>query len=109
MAGNGEKMNKVTISSKPKKLIINRKGLKVVRLTLSTGESIPEHSTNADLVVVVTKGDCLFYINKSPRYITQGDVLELTPGILHAIDARSNLELIVIHMQLKLDEVRMAS
>lgn len=97
-------MNNTAISSKPKKLLINRKGLKVVRLTLSAGESIPEHSTNADLVVVVTKGEGIFYINKSPRHITQGDVFDLIPGVPHAIDANSNLEFIVTHMQLKLDD-----
>lgn len=96
-------MNNTVIPSKPKKLLLNRKGLKVIRLTLSQGESIPEHATNADLVVTVTKGEGLFYINKTPQPITQGDVLDLTPGVPHAIDAKSDLELIVTHMQLKDD------
>jgi len=97
-------MNNTITPTKPKKLLINRDGLKVIRLTLSAGESIPEHSANADLVVVVTKGEGVFYINKSPHHITQGDVLELTPEIPHAIDAKSDLEFIVTHMQLKLNE-----
>lgn len=97
-------MNDTATPSKPKKLLINRNGLKVIRLTLSAGESIPEHSTNADLVVVVTKGEGIFYINKSPQQIAQGDVLDLTPGIPHAIDAKHDLELIVTHTQLKLDD-----
>jgi quercetin dioxygenase-like cupin family protein len=92
-------MNKENAEN-PKKLLINRKGLKVVRLTLAAGGSIPEHSTNADLVVVTVKGEGIFYINKKPTPIKQGEVIELAPNILHAIDAKSDLELIVTHMHL---------
>lgn len=93
----------IETSSKPKKLIINRDGLKVIRLTLTQGESIPEHSTNADLVIVVVKGEGIFYINNNPKSIAQGDVLDLAPEVPHAISATSNLELIVTHMHLKLN------
>lgn len=96
-------MNKES-AEKPKKLIINRKGLKVMRLTLAAGKSIPEHATNADLVVVVTKGQGIFYINNIPHPISHGDVLDLTPGVPHSIQAQSDLELIVTHMHLKLDQ-----
>lgn len=94
-------MNNSNDSMKPKKLLINRQGLKVIRLTLSKDESIPEHSTNADVVVIVTKGNGVFYINDSAQDITQGDVIDLTPNLPHAIVAKSDLELIVTHMQLK--------
>ena len=89
--------------SKPKKLLINRDGLKVMRLTVAKGNSIPEHATNADLVIVVVKGEGVFYINQHAHPIKQGDVLELTPGVPHAIDATNDLEIIVTHMQLKLE------
>jgi quercetin dioxygenase-like cupin family protein len=93
-----------TPASKPKKLLVSRNGLKVIKMTLTEGESVPEHSTNADLVVVVTKGQGTFYINNNPHPISQGDVLDLAPGVSHAIQAQSDLELIVTHMHLKLDQ-----
>lgn len=92
---------KTESTSTPKKTLINRSGLKVFRLTVAKGNSIAEHSTNADLVIVVTKGDGVFYINQHPHPIQQGDVLDLAPEVPHAIDATSDLEIIVTHMQLK--------
>lgn len=89
------------IVSKPKKIIVSRGGLKVVRLNLAKGETIAEHSTNADVVVVVTRGEGTFYINQVPQFIKAGDVLEMQPGVPHAIMAATDLELIVNHMQLK--------
>lgn len=86
------------------KLLIKRDGLKVFKMTLAQGESIPEHSTNSDLVVVVTKGQGIFYINQNPHPISQGDILDLTPRVPHAIQAQNDLELIVTHMHLKLDQ-----
>jgi quercetin dioxygenase-like cupin family protein len=90
---------------KSKKVLINRNGLKVVRLNLAYREKIPEHSTNADVVVVVINGKGIFYINGDPILLKKGDVLELKPGTLHAITATTDLELIVNHMQLKPDNI----
>jgi quercetin dioxygenase-like cupin family protein len=92
-------------SIKGKKVLINRNGLKVVRLNLAYREKIPEHSTTADVIVVVINGKGIFYINGDPNFIKKGDVLELQPGTLHAITATTDLELIVNHMQLKYDQI----
>ncbi len=100
-------MNKEPTST-PKKLLINRNGLKVIRLTLAPGKLILEHSTNADLVVVVVKGEGIFYIKNNPKPLVQGDVIDLTPGIPHAIRANSDLELIVTHMHLKPDQTEVS-
>ncbi len=91
--------------NKSKKLVINRNGLKVVRLNLARNETIPEHSTDADVVVVVLHGRGVFYTNSQPNIIKKGDVLDLRPGTLHAITAMTDLELIVNHMQLKTDQI----
>ncbi|MBS0425636.1 MAG: AraC family ligand binding domain-containing protein [Proteobacteria bacterium] len=97
-------MNIETIK-KSKKLVINRNGLKVVRLNLARKETIPEHSADADVVVVVINGKGIFSINGQANIIKKGDVLELRPGTLHAITAVTDLELIVNHMKLKTDQV----
>ena len=94
-------MGKETVSPEPKKLLINRNGLKVLRVVLSKDGSIPEHSVNADVVVVVLKGEGIFYINKNPHPIVQGDVFDLVPGTPHAINATNDLELIVTIVHLK--------
>ena len=91
--------------NRSKKLVINRNGLKVVRLNLARDETIPEHSTDADVVVVAINGEGIFYTNGQAHPIKKGDVLELQPGTPHAITAMTDLELIVNHMQLKKDSI----
>lgn len=91
-----------------KQVLINRNGLKVIRLKLPKGEMIPEHSSNADVLAVVVSGEGIFFINGQLNPIQQGEVIELHPEMLHSIVALTNLELIVNQMQLKTDKVKMA-
>jgi quercetin dioxygenase-like cupin family protein len=87
-------------NQKAKKLLINRDGLKVIRLCLNQGETLPEHATNADVVVTVLNGEGTFTIEGVPQAIKSGDVLDLKPNVPHAVIAKEALELIVVHMHL---------
>jgi quercetin dioxygenase-like cupin family protein len=91
-----------------KQIITNRNGLKVVRLNLPKDKLISEHATDADVVIIVVSGAGVFSINGQLNPIKQGDVIELCPGMLHAITASTDLELIVNHMHLNTDKVAMA-
>lgn len=83
-----------------KQVIINRNGLKVVRFNVPKDKLISEHSTDADVIIVVVRGAGVFAIDGQRNPIKQGDVIELCPGMLHAITASTDLELIVNHMYL---------
>jgi hypothetical protein len=59
-------------NQKAKNLLINRDGVKVIRLCLNQGEALPGHATHADVAV----------------------------NVPHAVIAQEALELIVVHMHL---------
>jgi quercetin dioxygenase-like cupin family protein len=86
---------------KKRKVVVNRPGLKVVQFYLSRGERIPEHHTNADVVVTTVRGKGIFTIGSIPHEMSPGVVLEMSPGIPHAIEALEELEFVVVHMHLE--------
>lgn len=92
-------MNKLNILKK-KKVIVNRPGLKVVQFNLPGGSRIPEHHTNADVVVTTVRGEGIFTIGSVPHKMSPGVVLELSPLTPHAIEALEDLEFVVVHMHL---------
>ncbi len=93
-------MNKLSIVKK-KKVVIDRPGLKVVQFYLSKGDRIPEHHTNADVLVTTVKGKGIFTIDSTHHDMSPGIFLEMTPYTPHAIEALEELEFVVVHMQLK--------
>jgi quercetin dioxygenase-like cupin family protein len=81
-------------------IMIKRDGLKVVRLQVEAGGVVPEHSANAHVVIVPIKGEGTFTMNKVPQPILIGEVIEMEPNMLHSVEAKTDLELMVIQMQL---------
>lgn len=92
-------MSKLPIFQK-KKVVIQRPGLKVVQFYLSSGDRIPEHHTNADIVVTTVKGKGIFTIGSTPHEMSPGVVLEMSPSTPHSIEALEELEFVVVHMHL---------
>lgn len=74
--------------------------LKIVRLEIPAGGSVPEHHANVDVVVTVVRGTGIFTLGNDPRAIKQGDVVVMPPKAPHAISAQSDLELVVVHARL---------
>lgn len=81
-------------------LLIDRESLKVIRVNLAKGETLPEHTANADIVVAVVKGWGVFTVQGVAKAIAPGDVLDMLPNIPHAVKAQQGLEIIVTQMQL---------
>lgn len=81
-------------------IIIKRNNLKVVRLQVNAGETVPEHSANAHVVIVPIKGEGTFTINQVPQPILTGEIIEMEPNMPHSVEAKTDLELMVIQMQL---------
>jgi quercetin dioxygenase-like cupin family protein len=93
-------MNKLSILKK-KNVVIQRPGLNVVQFYLSKGDSIPEHNTNAHVVVTTVKGKGIFTIGQNRHEISPGVVLEMNPLTPHSIEALDDLEFVVVHMHLE--------
>ncbi len=93
-------MTKLSILKK-KNVVANRPGLKVVQFHLSKGDCIPEHHTNASVVVITVKGRGIFTIESTQHEMNPGVVLEMHPFTPHAIEALEELEFTVVHMHLE--------
>lgn len=75
-------------------------GLKVVRLRVRAGATVPDHHSNVDVVVTCVRGEGLFKVAGQQQAISAGSVIVMKPGERHAIDAESDLELVVVHVRL---------
>lgn len=83
-----------------KGVIAQREGLKVVRLVIKAGASVPEHHANVDVIATVVRGKGRFFVEGQPRVIAPGDVVDMAPLAPHSIEADEELELIVVHARL---------
>lgn len=83
-----------------KGVITQRDGLKVVRLIIKSGASVPEHHANVDVIATVVRGKGRFFIQGTPRAIAAGDVIDMTPLVPHALEADEELELVVVHVRI---------
>ncbi|HZT73294.1 MAG TPA: cupin domain-containing protein [Terriglobales bacterium] len=80
--------------------IFERAGVRAVRLGVRAGASVPTHDSNADVIAVVVRGSGTFTVNGEPRSIAPGDVIDMAPKTPHSIEAREDLELVVLHCRL---------
>ena len=84
-----------------KAMLVERDGLKVVRLTLPPDVEIPEHHANVDVIVTVVRGTGTFTVAGVPRQITAGDIVEMLPRVRHSLRAgEDELELVVVHARI---------
>jgi quercetin dioxygenase-like cupin family protein len=83
-----------------KGVIAQREGLKVVRLVVKAGGTVPEHHANVDVIATVVRGKGRFFVEGQPRAIAAGDVIDMAPAVPHAIEADEDLELVVVHARL---------
>lgn len=80
-----------------KQLLSDSDAIKVVRLQVLAGGSVPEHHSNVDVVATVVRGEGSFTVEGQARAVRAGDVVVMKPRQRHAIAATSDLEFVVVH------------
>jgi len=83
-----------------KDAVVSREGLKVVRLRVPAGLSVPEHHANVDVVATVVRGKGTFVVAGERHAIEVGSVIDMAPFVRHAVEAEEDLELVVVHARL---------
>lgn len=71
----------------------------VENIQLQLGETIPEHKTDADVVVIVRSGRVTFTAGGKPVELTAQHLLYLEPGEVHDVKAEEVTDLIVMHIK----------
>ena len=64
-------------------------------MAFDKGVKMPEHSTNANVIVHVLEGTCEFTLKGEVNTISEGDFLILAPGDLHSLYAPERFKVLV--------------
>ncbi|AQQ54478.1 cupin domain-containing protein [Planococcus lenghuensis] len=70
----------------------------VLNIQLKAGESIPEHKSDADVLIVVRRGAVTFTVGGETVELTAGKLLLLEPGELHDLLAQEDTDLLAVQI-----------
>jgi quercetin dioxygenase-like cupin family protein len=77
-------------------VVVLRDGIKVSRLVLAPGRSLPPHTASFDMIVIVVRGHGTFTVEEEVRHVQPGDILDFVPDEHHAVEAHEELELVFV-------------
>lgn len=77
-------------------VLMNDPGYRMVLLSLRKGQSVPEHATAGRVTVYVVGGHVNFYEDQVACELRQGEVVSLTPGAKHRVEALEDSALFVL-------------
>ncbi|MGH9476644.1 MAG: cupin domain-containing protein [Terriglobales bacterium] len=89
-----------TITPIQKLVVFERPGVEAVRLSITAGNSVPTHASNVDVAAVVVKGFGRFILEGKPVELHPGSVVDMHPNQQHSVEAKTDLELVVLHYRL---------
>lgn len=78
------------------KVLFNEPGYRMVLMSMKAGQSIPEHGNPGVVTVLALRGHVTFYENDTPCELHTGDVVKVTPGALHHLEAHEDSALFVL-------------
>lgn len=83
-------MEKVT---SPKiKILASGSNLIAKQMQANSGELLPAHIANAESILFVQEGECIFKINDEERVLKAGDALVVPAEIKHQIKANTDFK-----------------
>lgn len=68
----------------------------LLNIQLRTGEKVPEHNANNEVIIIVRSGEVLFNIEGKERHLTNEDILIMKPLEKHSLVAVTDVDIIVI-------------
>ena len=71
----------------------------VVNIQLKLGETIAEHDSNRDVLIIVRRGAVIFDVEGTEMLITRENVLHLSPLEKHSLRATEDTDLIVLQIK----------
>ncbi|GGG24036.1 hypothetical protein GCM10007425_18120 [Lysinibacillus alkalisoli] len=70
----------------------------IVNIQLQQGQTVAEHAVDKEVVIVVRKGEVSFTVEGKDIILTRQDLLVMEPLEKHALQAITDVELVVIQM-----------
>lgn len=75
--------------------LLKHERFEVMHLSLSKGKAIAPHKVPGPITVLCLAGACIFSVGDTPHQLTSGSWLYLEGGIVHAIEAKEETQLLV--------------
>lgn len=71
----------------------------IVNIQLQQGETIAEHSVDADVIIIVRSGEVTFTVEGEAAQVTSETVLHMAPLEKHSLEARQASDIVVIQVK----------
>ena len=88
------------LEEKPKHIakLMTLENVSVVNIQLKTGETIAEHDSKREVIIIVRRGAVIFDIEGTEKLVTQDNVLHMSPLEKHSLRATEDTDLIVLQV-----------
>jgi quercetin dioxygenase-like cupin family protein len=75
------------------------RNVRVLQLQLLAGTVVPEHNTDADVIISIQKGSAVFDFQGEKVTLTPGQLLHINALELHSVEALEDMEALVVRIQ----------
>lgn len=81
------------VASRP---ILQTPSVRVVWMGLDVGQELTEHTTPRRALIEILEGNCEFLLGTAWKSVGPGDLIHLTPGLIHAVKAKTRTSFLLI-------------
>ena len=88
------------LEEKPKHIakLMTLENASVVNIQLKKGETIAEHDSKREVIIIVRKGAVIFDVEGTEKVVTQNNVLHMSPLEKHSLRATEDSDLLVLQI-----------
>lgn len=88
------------LEEKPKHIakLMTLENASVVNIQLKKGETIVEHDSKREVIIIVRKGAVSFDVEGTETVVTQNNVLHMSPLEKHSLRAIEDVDLLVLQI-----------
>ncbi|MEK3722817.1 hypothetical protein [Paenibacillus sp. FSL H8-0034] len=75
------------------------RNVRVLQLQLLAGTVVPEHNTDADVIISIQKGSAIIDFQGTKISLNSGQLLHIDALELHSVEALEDMEALVVRIQ----------
>ena len=78
--------------------LMTLENVSVVNIQLKTGETIAEHDSKREVLIIVRRGSVIFDVEGTETLVTQDNILHMSPLEKHSLRATEDTDLILLQI-----------
>lgn len=88
------------LEEKPKHIakLLTLENVSVINIQLKAGETIPEHDSKREVMIIVRRGAVTFDVEGVEAIVTEENILHMEPLEMHGLRAIEDTDLIVLQI-----------